>query len=181
MRRLLAALAFLASCSSLTARQEEIREAFEAWRDGAAAGDAERTFRGMSAGLKSEWAFQRLAAGDSLALDWRARLTGTARTDLDLWLEHQKKYRKGRALPLPATVLEDPSFGRMWADCFRRDLQAVKFQFAGLAVTSVYTDDNGATVVARNVLGRSEMYSMALEPDGWKVDGHRESLRPLPK
>lgn len=174
-------LALMASCASVPTAEEQVREAFESWKAAAAAGDAGKTFRGMSDSFKSDWVFQRLAARDTLAEDWRARLQGPARTDLDLWLEHQKKYRQGRAATLPPTVLDHPTLGQLWAECFARDAEAVKALFSGLAVTRVYLDETGATVVVRNAAHRGEMYSMVPSPDGWKVDGHREALRPLPK
>jgi hypothetical protein len=181
VRKWAVALALAASCSSLPEAQEQVREAFETWRAAAAAGDAEKTFKGMSASFKSDWVFQRLVARDPVALDWRARMEGAARTDLDLWLEHQKKYRQGRAETLPATVLAHPSLGRMWVECFSRDREAVKVQFSGLAVSRIYLDEGGATVMTRNMINKGEMYSMVVEADSWKVDGHRESLRSLQK
>jgi hypothetical protein len=135
----------------------------------------------MSDSFKSDWVFQRLAARESLAEDWRARMEGAARTDLDLWLEHQKKYRQGRAATLPSTVLGHPTLDRLWAECFARDAEAVKTLFSGLTVARIYLDETGATVLVRNAANKGEMYNMIPAADGWKVDGHREALRPLQK
>ena len=180
MRRGTAALLVLAaSCASMPPAEEQVRAAFEAWRAAAAAGDAAATFRGMTGGFKSEWIFNRLMARDPLVEDWRARMEGGPRTDLDLWLEHQRRYKEGRVASLPASVLGHPSILKLWEDSFSRDKDAVKVQFTGLSIARVYIDETGATVVAHSLVQKSEMYAMVPDVDGWKVDGHREGLRLL--
>ncbi len=181
MRRPFAALLLAASCSAMAARQVEVREAFERWRDAVASGDAEETVRGLSAGFKSDWMFRLLSGGDPQATDWRVRLEGPARTDLDLWLEHQKKHYAGRAATLPATVLAHPSLDRFLVEYFGRAREELKFQFADLVVANVYVDETGATVEVRNRLRGSEWYNMVVEAGLWKVDGHFVGIRPLPR
>lgn len=174
------ALALAAACASTTATQRQVRQAFEAWRDAAAAGDVEKVLGGMTAGFRSEWVFRLLTSGDPEAQEWRIRLAGTtARTDLDLWLEHQKKYGQGRPEILPATVLSHPTLEPLLLGYLRREQEALKHEFSGLVVTEVYLDETGATVTVQNRLKQPEMYSLVPAAGGWMIDGHRRPLRPV--
>jgi hypothetical protein len=184
VRNVAAAVLLLASCGSSGSRTEEEKQvlgAFEVWRAAAARGDAEATFLLLTDGNKSEWLFQRMLADDSVMRHWRVELTGSARTDLDLWFEHVKKNRGARAEPLPATVLTHPWLRLMYIDHFNLELEAVKAQFAGLLVTNVYADETGATIIVRNYAGRSELYQMVVEGGAWKLDLHREALPQPPR
>jgi len=175
-------LALAASCASTTAQHRQVRESFEAWRDAAAAGDVEKVLRGMTPAFRSEWVFRLLTAGDPEAQEWRIRLAGTpARTDLDLWLEHQKKYAQGRPEVLPATVLSHPTLEPLLLGYLNREREALKHEFSGLTVTEVYLDETGATVTVQNRLKQPEMYELVPAPGGWMINGHRRPLRPLPR
>lgn len=171
----------MAGCASTTAVQREVRSSFEAWMEAARAGDVERVLQGMSPGLRSEWVFRLLVSEDPEAQAWRTRLSGTsARTDLDLWLEHQKKYASGRPDLLPATVLSHPSLEPFLRECLSRERENLRDLFTGVSITEVYVDGTGATVLIRNRDKSLQMYALVPGPGGWRIDGCRGPLQSLP-
>jgi hypothetical protein len=174
----LAALLFLlpASCGPETKDTTvEAVKAFENWVRACVAGDGDTVFRGMSDGFKSGWLFDRLTEADPLARRWRGDLTGTARTDLDLWLGLAKKRNDGRQEPLPQTVLAHPSLLALFKDYFASEGR-LRSEMSRTAIGQAFADDTGVTVVVKNGAGSTELYGLIAERDGWKVDAHREPL-----
>lgn len=168
----------LVSDSSPTKRSDSAREAFQNWVKAAVAGDGIRTFAMLSDGNKSAWLYDRLEEGDSSARRWRAELTGTARTDLDLWLGVAKKRGNGRDEPLPSSVLLDKSLQDLFVEFFVRTQEGIRVQMSRLQIAQVYGDDSGVTVAVRNGVGATELYGLIYERDGWKIDAHRQPLTP---
>lgn len=150
-------------------------KAFEAWVKACVAGDGEAVFRGMSEGFKSGWLYDRLNEADPVARRWRGELTGTARTDLDLWWGLAKKRNDGRKDQLPPSVLNHPSLMGLFKDILA-DETGVRSQMARVAVAQGFADDTGVTIAIKNGAGTTELYGMVAEVDGWKVDAHREPL-----
>lgn len=157
-------------------RSRSAREAFENWVRGAVAGDAVKTFAMLSDGNKSGWLFDRLEEGDASARRWRAELTGTVRTELDLWLGVARQRESGRDEPLPSSVLLHPSLGELFTEYFVRTAGGIKVQMSRLQIAQIYGDDSGVTVAVRNGVGATELYGMIYERDGWKIDAHRQPL-----
>jgi hypothetical protein len=176
-------VASLASCggSEVTekggeARNKSAREAFESWVRAAVDGDAAKTFFMLSDGNKSNWVFDRLEEGDASARRWRGELTGTARTDLDLWWGVAKQRQSGRDEPLPSSVLLHPALAQLFTEFFVRTASGIKIQMSRLQIANIYGDDSGVTVAVRNGIGATELYGMIYERDGWKIDAHRQPL-----
>jgi hypothetical protein len=170
----------LMSCTSIP-DGSTARGTFEAWVRAAIAGDADTTFGMLSAPNRSEWLFQRLQGDDEIVRRWRGDLSGTPhRTDLDLWWGHCKTNRGARAERLPNSVLTHPSLLSLWREYFAQEAPATKHWMSKLEIVKVYEDETGATVSIRNVSGRMELYGMVPEPGGWKIDTHRDGLRPEP-
>ena len=175
MRTSILGLLLLASCATETAIQRESREAFESYIQAAVEGDPVKTFTLLSDTFKSEWVFQRLEVGDGPARRWRGELQGQARTDLDLWWEYCKKHRENRprADRLPVSVLAHPSLPALWNEYFQADRNAYRVRFSGMQVMEVYPGDGGVTLTARNGEGRTEMFGLIAETEGWKIDNHK--------
>jgi hypothetical protein len=153
--------------------RQEALQAFDEWRRAAAEGRAEETFLRISERLKSQWVFARLQEGDPLIRAWRGALVGAARTDLDLWWEHCRKYPQERVEILPETVLREPSLARLWKDYFAQQAAEVKFQMSRLEVVDAYVDPTGVSILVRNAFGRQEMYELVPEGGMWRVNHHR--------
>lgn len=168
----------LVSDSSPTKRSDSARIAFETWVKAAVSGDAIRTFAMLSDGNKSGWLFDRIEEGDASARRWRSELTGTPRTDLDLWLGVARKRGGGRDEPLPSSVLLDRSLQDLFVEFFMRTQEGIRVQMSRLQIAQVYGDDSGVTVAVRNGVGATELYGMVYERDGWKIDAHRQPLSP---
>jgi hypothetical protein len=178
MNRLAAGFVLLlAACSGPQSRELDARGAFEGWVAANVAGDAEKSFGMLSASYKSEWLYQLLEENDGRARDWRGALTGSARTDLDLWLLYSRKTRQDRAEVLPETVLRHPSLVSLYRQHFVDQFDRVKAEFSGMSIVNVYSDTTGATVTVRNVRGGTELFAMTVEMGGWKIHNHRGPLR----
>jgi len=180
VRKCVAAVVLAASCAG-NPLQDQAREAFEQWRQALLAGDAERTFDMMSSGLKSQWLFDRLSAEDPEAMEFRRALAGTPRTDLDLWLEFNRKNPAPRAEVLPATVAGHASFRELYRRYFMQSLARVRQEFSTIRVSEVYPDGTGATVSVRNSQGNTEFYELVAEGDGLKINHYRGTVRHLPR
>ncbi len=193
MRKLVPALLVLASCDALEPFEKEpvdhevresARKAFEMWRVAAVHGRSDEVFAGLSVGNKSKWLFDRLQESDSLALDWRAGLSGTsARTDLDLWWglckDEFRKYGEPRVTAMPDTVHQE--LLPLWNRIFALQRAAVRGQMERMQVHEVYADSTGATVAVQNVAGGTELYGLVVELNGWKIDHQRQPLGPKPR
>ena len=166
-----------AGCATPEAKQTDVaRKTFQDWAKSAAAGDAEKTFAMFSDARKSEWLFERLEENDALTRRWRGELTGTARTELDLWWGVAHRTGNGRE-PLRSTVLAHPSFLQLFREFFMQSAGAIKTQMSKLEVTSVYGDDTGITVAVKCGAGApTELYGLVYERDGWKIDTYRQPL-----
>lgn len=174
----LAVLLFLlpASCGSdLKDPKVAAVQAFENWVKAFVAGDGDAVYKGMSDGLKSGWIYDRLAESDPAARRWRGELTGTARTDLDLWLGLAKKRNDGRKDNLPQSVLTHPSMAELFKTYFVNEGR-LRNEMSGLAIGQAFADDSGVTIAVKNGQGSTELYGLIVEGDGWKVDAHREPL-----
>jgi hypothetical protein len=185
VRKVLPAILFLAACEPFdpvdekTAQaQAEARGAFEKWLDDTLQGKAEASFAGFSASFRSQWLFERLGDEDSVARDWRGRLTGSTRTDLDLWLEHSRKNRRPRVETLPDTVLRHPSLVELWKTYFALERESVKRQMSRLEIAEVYSDPSGVSILVRNAIGRREMYGMVYEDGTWRIDHQKATFGP---
>ena len=137
----------LASCGGAekssemdAARSKSARDAFETWVKAAVGGDSAMTFAMLSDGNKSGWLYERLEEGDVSARRWRGELTGTARTELDLWWGVAKQRSSGRDEPLPASVLLHPSLAQLFVEYFVRTESGIRVQMSRLQVaqTSEY-------------------------------------------
>jgi hypothetical protein len=177
VNRFAALLLLTASCSSAPPSQNEVaRKSFEEWAKAAIAGDAEKTLAGFSDARKSEWLFERLEENDAIARRWRGELTGPARTDLDLWWGLAHKSGNGRE-PLRATVLDHPSFAKLFREYFMQTLQTIKAQLSRLEISNIYGDETGITVSVKSGPGApTELYGLIYERDGWKIDTYRQPL-----
>lgn len=186
MRRIVALLLLAASGSTLlttscaspaTTKEVDLaRKTFEEWAKAAVTGDAEKTLAGFSDSKKSEWLFERLEENDPIARRWRGELTGVARTDLDLWWGIAHKSGSGRE-PLRTTVLDHPTFIKLFREYFVQTAGAIKLQFSKLEIANVYGDDTGITVAVRCGQGApTELYGLIYERDGWKIDTYRQPL-----
>jgi hypothetical protein len=177
VKRFAALLVLTASCASAPATQTEVaRKSFEEWARSAAAGDAEKTLAGFSDAKKSEWLFDRLEENDPIARRWRGELSGGVRTDLDLWWGIAHKSGNGRE-PLRTTVLDHPSFAKLFREYFMQTAHAIKAQLSKIEISNVYGDDTGITVVVKSSPGApTELYGLIYERDGWKIDTYRQPL-----
>lgn len=186
MKRALLLLAGLGyGCADLPsepgAESQVAQEAFEEWLDSLIRGDGDAAWAGLSDGNRSQWIFDRLRDGDVPAHDWRKAWTGEARTQLDLWYFYHRDRTDPRVRTLPSGVLEAPATRALWARYFNDSLPEVKRQMTKLEITQVYAEGGGASVTARNLFGKTEMYQLVFERGGWKVDHHRESVRQVPR
>jgi hypothetical protein len=175
-----ATLLALSACASTQEKPEDLAlEAFKTWVKASVEGDAKACFEGLSPSYTSEWLFGRASDNDGVFRDWRGSLSGTARTDLDLWIDFCKKNRakSGRAESAPDTVLRHPALLALWKAYFEQEKIAVAGQLSRLEIVRAYGDDTGVTVVVRGVGSRTEMYGMALTAFGWKIDNHRPPVQ----
>jgi hypothetical protein len=149
---------------------------FKAWVAASAEGKAEESFQGLSDSYASEWLFEMSAGNDRIFRDWRGGLTGTVRTDLDIWIEHCKKTRArtGRADRAPGTVLQHPALVALWKSYFAVNAKAVALQMSRLEVLKAYGDDTGVTIAVRGVSQKTELYGLVYDRGGWKIDNYRQ-------
>lgn len=178
MRKLAALLLLAASCADAPKVSDGARKAFEAWAKAASSGDAEKTLAGLSEAYKSSWLYERLNANDPIARKWRGELTGAPRTALDLWWGQAIKHGSGREEPLNGTVLEHPSFIKMFRDYFVLEAKMIQTGLSRAEVTEAYGDGTGVTVLVRSGPQMPvEYYQMVYEGTEWKIDLYR---RPQP-
>lgn len=175
----------LAACEplppELDSRRILVEDSFVAWVNHLRAGNADASFRGLSDANKSQWLFELLRREDPVAHQWRLKLEGRARTDVDLWLNYFKDKNDGRPEKLSAELLDSPGVLAVWRATFEDQKDAVKTQMSNLRVLDVYTDDAAASVIVRNVVGQTEMYQLVFERGGWKVDHHRGQVKEAPR
>jgi hypothetical protein len=171
-------LVLAASCSTPEVKPtDNARKSFDAWAQAARSGDAEKTLAGFSDAKKSEWLYQLLEDNDPIARRWRGELTGTPRTQLDLWWGVSHKRGNGRDEILNAGVLYHPSFAKMFREYFMQTANSIRDQFSRLEIAQVYGDDSGITVAVKCVAGApTELYGLVYERDGWKIDTYRQPL-----
>jgi hypothetical protein len=177
-----AALVILASCEPFPDEQradtedaKDGRQAFELWRNNILAGRMKEAVLQMSTSIRSQWVYDRLKEGDPAALQWKVKLQGTARTDLDLWFpEAAADTSRGRVTTLPGTVLADPNLTTLLMG-YLKDAQAdLVRDFRELQTQNVSTDQSGVSVLIRNRRGEPEIYSLIVEDGQWRIDGHRK-------
>jgi hypothetical protein len=158
--------------------KSELREVFERWLDAGAAGRMDLVLRDMTSGYKSQWLYELLDGGVHAALDWRRTLTGTPRTDLDLWIEAGKADTTGRVPRLPVSVLNLPSLHQLFLQLLSDAKLDIAKEFSGYEITEISPPvQNGVTIVVRNVQGKSEMYQLKVEGGRWMVDHHSNGPR----
>jgi hypothetical protein len=179
VKKLWLAVLLSASCAGEGTMQENVREAFEEWRAALLAGDAEKTYEMMSEGLKAGWLFERLTSEDRESVEFRRALTGAPRTDLDLWLEYNRKNPSQRAAVLPPSVSAHPNLRELYRRYFMQELASVRQQFSGLRVAEVYADQTGASIAVKTPDGTTDLFQMVSEGAGWKIDLHRRSIRSM--
>jgi hypothetical protein len=167
-----------ASCATEEKQDTQlVRKAFEDWVKLTMAGDAEKSLAMLSDAKKSEWLYDRLEENDPLARRWRGELTGTARTELDLWWGVAHKRRSGRAEILKESVLAHPTFVQLFRDYFGQTASAIRTQFSRLEILKIYADDTGITVIVKCGMGApTEMYGLIFEREGWKIDSYAQPL-----
>lgn len=174
-------LALLATSCAGNPQQEAARGAFEQWRQALLAGDAEKTFQMMSTGLRAQWLFDSLSAEDREAREWRRALAGSARTDLDLWIEFNRSHPNQRVVALPPTVSAHPSLTELYRRYFLQELATWRQRYSAIQVAEVWTDSTGASIAVKNTQGTTEMFQFIPESDGWKLDHYKSSIRHLPR
>lgn len=175
----------LAACEDLPpdmdSRKIQVEDAFVAWVNHLVKGNADAAFRGLSEANKSHWLFELLRREDRTAHAWRLKLDGRSRTDVDLWLSYFKDKSDGRPERLSTELLDSPGVQEVWRVTFEEQKDAVRTQMSNLRVLEVYAEDAAASVIVRNVVGKTEMYQLVYERGGWKVDHHREQVREVPR
>jgi hypothetical protein len=179
VRRLIALVALLASCEPFPAENdmqyEGAREAFERWKDAMIAGRLTECVQLTTLSLRSQWIYDRLSEGDHAALEWKAKLEGGARPDLDLWFsEAGKDTSRGRVPTLPARVLADRSLTSLLVGYLRDAQPDVAQDFKTQKVVQVSADERGVSVLVRSQRNEPEIYQLVSEEGFWKVDGHRK-------
>lgn len=177
MRAWIPALLVLAACEPFpdqADKDNEGKEAFEYWRNLIVAGRMSEAVQMTSSSLRSQWIYDRLTEGDHLAMEWRVRLQGNPRTDLDLWMTQAASDRsRGRVSTLPGSVLSDPAFVPVLINYMKEAQGDLVRDFRELRTLNASIDENGVSVLTRNRRGDPEIYAMVLEGGVWKVDGHR--------
>jgi len=179
VRKCVAILALLAACESFPdenqMQQEDAQQAFEHWMDLLVAGKMAEAVQMMTQSYISQWIFDRLEDGEPAALDWRTRLKGNARTDVDLWQgEARKTSSTGRVPTLPRTVLADPSLKALLVAYLKDAALEIRYEFMKVKVVKVSADHLGVSVLVHNSRGDPEMYSLVVEGATWKLDHHRQ-------
>jgi hypothetical protein len=177
MRGFAAAFILLVSCEPFPGEaggeMGDSRDAFEYWRGLVVDGRFSECVQMMTQSYKSQWLYDVLTKGDFSAGQWRAKLTGPARTDLDLWFsEAGKDASAGRVLMLPRSVLAEPSLNPLLASYLVAERAELADQFRRLQIVKVSADEYGVTVLVHNRRGDPELYQLVVESGGWKVDGH---------
>jgi hypothetical protein len=154
---------------------EGAREAFERWKEAMIAGRVSDCVQLTTLSLRSQWLYDRLAEGDRAALEWKARMDGGARPDLDLWFsEAGKDTSRGRVTTLPARVLADPSLMALLVGYLRDAQRDVAQDFKTQKVIQLSADDRGVSILVRSQRNEPEIYQLVSEEGFWKVDGHRK-------
>lgn len=175
----------LAACEELPedtdSRKLVIEDAFMAWVNHLVKGNGDAAFRGLSEANKSQWLFDLLRREDRAAHAWRTQLQGRTRTDIDLWLNYFKDKSGARVEKLPTELLDSEGVLNVWRQTFEEQKDAVKVQMARIRVLEIYMDDAAASVIIRNVVGKTEMYQLVFERGGWKVDHHRGQVNESPR
>jgi hypothetical protein len=171
----------LAACEELPperdSKQIQVEDAFLAWVNHLIKGNADAAYRGLSESYKSQWLFTLLRREDRAAHAWRLKLEGRARTDVDLWWSYFRDKNDGRVEKLSTALLDSPGVLELWRNSFEEDKEAVKLQMSRLQIAEVFADPAGASIVVRNIEGKTEMYQLIVERGGWKVDHHRDSVQ----
>ncbi|HEX7900439.1 MAG TPA: hypothetical protein VF950_21905 [Planctomycetota bacterium] len=175
----------LVACEELpperTPEQIRVEDAFMAWVNHLAKGNADAAYRGLSEQNKSQWMFDLLRAEDRAAHAWRLTLEGRTRTDVDLWLNYFKDKRDGRVEKLPTALLDDPGVLNVWRSTFEAQKEIIRIQMSRLTISEVFAEAAAASIIVRNIEGKSEMYQMIFERNGWKVDHHRQTVAEVPR
>lgn len=185
MKRTLSTLALaglLASCASTGPKPAEAAlETFKQWVKDTVEGKADASFAGLALTFQSEWLYLRAADNDGIFRDWRGGLTGTPRTELDIWIDFCKRTRAktGRAEEAPASVLRHPSLRVLWKAYFTAEAGAVSFQLSRLEIIKAYADDSGVTIAVRSAAQRTELYGLVMTSGGWKIDNYRQPNQPV--
>lgn len=178
MRKLVALVALLASCEPFEQRndmqEEDARDAFRHWQDLIIAGKMAESVQMMTWSYKSQWLYDRLTEGDPLALQWRVKLQGNARTDLDLWIPQAATNTSlGRVRTLPPTVQADATLDPLFIRYLEDAALDLRYEFRKVEIVSVSVDRRGVSVQVRNSRGEPEMYAMVIDGGRWKLDHHR--------
>lgn len=176
MRKTAAMLWLLASCTTTSEAESVARESFEKWSQAVAGGDATTMVSLMSVPYRSEWLYGLLKNQDPIARVWRETLTGTPRTDLDLWMYTNESRRSDeRVVGLPPSVLADPTLQDMLRRCLETSPE--KSLLADLEVVNVVVEGANATVLVKAKSRTTSYFAMVVEAGSWKVDGY---VRPRP-
>ena len=183
---LAAALAFaLAACEELPperdSRQIDVEDAFIGWVNHLVKGNADAAYRGLSEANKSNWLFDLLRRGDRTANAWLRKLEGRTRTDVDLWFNYFKDKKDNRVEKLPTSLLDHPTVLDLWRTTFEEQKEAVRIQMSNIQISEVFAEAAAASIVVRNIQGKTEMYQMIFERAGWKIDHHRQSVQEVPR
>ena len=175
----------LVACEELpperSPEQIRVEDAFMAWVNHLVKGNSDAAYRGLSEQNKSQWLFALLRGEDRAAHAWRLKLEGRTRTDVDLWLNYFKDKRDGRVEKLPTSLLDDPGVLDVWRTTFESQKEVIRIQMSRLQISEIFTDAAAASIIVRNIEGKTEMYQMVFERGGWKVDHHRQSVQEIPR
>jgi hypothetical protein len=175
----------LVACEELpperSPEQIRVEDAFIGWVTHLVKGNAEAAYRGLSEQNKSQWLFDLLRGEDRSAHAWRLKLEGRTRTDVDLWLNYFKDKRDGRVEKLPTSLLDDPGVLDVWRVTFESQKDVIRLQMSRLQISEIFTDAAAASIIVRNLEGKTEMYQMVFERNGWKIDHHRQTVREVPR
>lgn len=179
MRKSVALFALLAACEGYPdqneMQQEDAQASFEHWLDLLVAGKMAEAVQMMTQSYKSQWTYDRLAEGDPAALEWRTKLKGNARTDIDLWHgEAEKATAKGRVPTLPRTVLADPSLNALLVGYLKDAALEVRYEFTRVKIVKVSADELGVSILVHSSRGEPEMYQLVIEGGMWKLDHHKK-------
>lgn len=182
MRKFVALFALLVSCEPFPVDNEMVvgdaRDAFEYWRGLVVDGKMREVIQTMTVSYKSQWVYDLCSTGAPGTAEWRARMTGIARTDLDLWLSKGgEDTSRGRVQDLPDTVIAEPTLQPLLVSMMEREKAAIASEFRRLQVVKVSADNHGVSILVHNQAGEPEMYEMVLEGGGWKVNGHQLKAR----
>lgn len=171
-------LLLLAACTGGPSERPEetgARRRFEAWCDAVVRMDIDQIWAGMSAGLKSQWLYDRLTdPADQDMPAWRRELKGAADQELELWILRNKELQASRPVALPRSLLGHPWLLATYRRYHEPMKERMAREFQKLKVIQVAADKDGATLVVKNpATGGSDRYIMVWEGE-WKVDRHLE-------